>query len=199
MFQDFCYALVKAEMDTDFEEDCKEIIDRRKKLTEELKQSKGQDHAEGLNDSNCLDTSQRKRKAKRKASNWSKGNAASRKRSRRQTENENGDHNHEQADEMDMNGDVMEDEESSNQTPPQSTSRHEEPIAVTIDKTKLDHLLTDLVNCTEGYTVSKLERIFSQMMDSVLSYKLIPDRSSLPKELQCKIQSIKAANKSPKK
>ena len=34
--QDFAYALVKAEMDTDFEDNCKEIICRRKKLTEKL-------------------------------------------------------------------------------------------------------------------------------------------------------------------
>ena len=27
--QDFSYALVKAEMDTDFEEECKEIVERR--------------------------------------------------------------------------------------------------------------------------------------------------------------------------
>ena len=35
--QDFAYALVKAEMDTDFEEDCKEIVARREKATEKLK------------------------------------------------------------------------------------------------------------------------------------------------------------------
>ena len=34
--QDFAYALLKAEMDTDFEDNCKEIISRRKKLTEKL-------------------------------------------------------------------------------------------------------------------------------------------------------------------
>ena len=36
--QDFAYALVKAEMDTDFEDNCKEIVIRRKKLTEKLSQ-----------------------------------------------------------------------------------------------------------------------------------------------------------------
>ena len=34
--KDFSYALVKAEMDTDFEDNCKEIVQRRKKLTEKL-------------------------------------------------------------------------------------------------------------------------------------------------------------------
>lgn len=34
--QDFAYALIKADMDTDFEDNCKEIIERRKKLTEKL-------------------------------------------------------------------------------------------------------------------------------------------------------------------
>lgn len=36
--QDFAYALVKGEMDTDFEDNCKEIVARRKKLTEKLEQ-----------------------------------------------------------------------------------------------------------------------------------------------------------------
>ncbi len=35
--QDFAYALVKAEMDTDFEDECKEIVSRREKATEKLK------------------------------------------------------------------------------------------------------------------------------------------------------------------
>jgi hypothetical protein len=34
--QDFAYALISSEMDTDFEEECKEVVDRRKKLSEEL-------------------------------------------------------------------------------------------------------------------------------------------------------------------
>merc|ERR1712129_590356 len=34
--QDFAYALIKADMDTDFEDNCKEIIERRKKLTKKL-------------------------------------------------------------------------------------------------------------------------------------------------------------------
>ena len=36
--QDFTYALVKAEMDTDFEDECKEIVERRCKATEKLKE-----------------------------------------------------------------------------------------------------------------------------------------------------------------
>jgi len=35
--QDFAYALVKAEMDTDFEDECKEIVERRVKVSEKLK------------------------------------------------------------------------------------------------------------------------------------------------------------------
>jgi len=35
--QDFAYAMVKAEMDTDFEDECKEIVQRRVKVTEKLK------------------------------------------------------------------------------------------------------------------------------------------------------------------
>lgn len=36
--QDFAYAIIKADMDTDFEDNCKEIVQRRKKLTEKLSQ-----------------------------------------------------------------------------------------------------------------------------------------------------------------
>lgn len=39
--QDFAYALVKAEMDTDFEDECKDIVDRRQKLTRELQDGAG--------------------------------------------------------------------------------------------------------------------------------------------------------------
>ena len=35
--QDFCYALVKTEMDTDFEDECKSIVERRHTLTDKLK------------------------------------------------------------------------------------------------------------------------------------------------------------------
>jgi hypothetical protein len=43
--QDFAYALVKAEMDTDFEDECKEIVSRRQKATEKLKKI-DKDHPE---------------------------------------------------------------------------------------------------------------------------------------------------------
>ena len=34
--QDFVYALVKSEMDTDFEDECREIVERRKETTSRL-------------------------------------------------------------------------------------------------------------------------------------------------------------------
>ena len=34
--QDHCYALIKAEMDSDFEDECRNIVERREKLTKQL-------------------------------------------------------------------------------------------------------------------------------------------------------------------
>ena len=81
--QDFAYALVKAEMDTDFEEDCKEIVQRRKTLTNQLKKTEKegeqtffsftdvQDQANQLEEEtpNTL----RKRKPRRRVSKWQRG------------------------------------------------------------------------------------------------------------------------------
>ena len=44
--QDFAYALVKAEMDTDFEDECKEIHRRRKETSEKLQNGKVNDTTE---------------------------------------------------------------------------------------------------------------------------------------------------------
>ena len=81
--QDFAYALVKAEMDTDFEEDCKEIVRRRKSLTTELKKTEKESdkkffsmagHQNEKNES-CMSAanSHRKRKPRRKISKWQRG------------------------------------------------------------------------------------------------------------------------------
>ena len=81
--QDFAYALVKAEMDTDFEDDCKEIVRRRKSLTTELKKTEKEsekkffsmaDHEHDKNESVLSATNfHRKRKPRRKISKWQRG------------------------------------------------------------------------------------------------------------------------------
>ena len=90
--QDFSYALVKAEMDTDFEDECKEIVARRKKLTKELEDLSGDDDEEengGANtDCNSSVSAGRKRKKPMRKSAWSKGLTP--KRPKRPREEQNG-------------------------------------------------------------------------------------------------------------
>ena len=81
--QDFAYALVKAEMDTDFEDNCKDIVCRRKTLTVKLKKTEKDteekyfaitDVAEEANEFGTVTpNSHRKRKPKRKLSKWQRG------------------------------------------------------------------------------------------------------------------------------
>jgi hypothetical protein len=84
--QDFAYALVKAEMDTDFEEECKEIVVRRKKLTAKLKEPQqlmtfdpqtNQIVAGGNVASSTPKTNgMAKRKKSKKRSSWAMGNVS---------------------------------------------------------------------------------------------------------------------------
>jgi len=90
--KDFAYALVKAEMDTDFEDDCKDIVARRKKITERLKQEPAKPTtAVASSSSNAAasaasagivlpngqaeenEQQQRRPAKRRRTSNWSKG------------------------------------------------------------------------------------------------------------------------------
>ena len=79
--QDFAYALVKAEMDTDFEEDCKEIVRRRKSLTSTLKKTEKETEKKYFsivgstleNGESATTNLYRKRKPRRKISKWQRG------------------------------------------------------------------------------------------------------------------------------
>ena len=81
--QDFAYALVKAEMDTDFEDDCKDIVRRRKSLTCKLKKTdnESEENFFSLKDVNeeanelhgATPNANRKRKPKRRISKWQRG------------------------------------------------------------------------------------------------------------------------------
>ena len=93
--QDFAYALVKAEMDTDFEDNCKEIVKRREKLTEKLKKPqesvsfdpktnqivKTNAQGQGM-------TSPKPRKKKTRKSRWSSGILTPKPRKRKDSTNE---------------------------------------------------------------------------------------------------------------
>ena len=81
--QDFAYALVKAEMDTDFEDDCKEIVRRRKTLTHQLKKGDRENEPVYFSLPDAQDEAKdcggetpnafRKRKPKRRVSKWQRG------------------------------------------------------------------------------------------------------------------------------
>ena len=121
---DFSYALVKAEMDTDFEDECKEIVSRRKKLTkelEELSDDEGEDggavngtHTDG--NSSIGAASKKRRKPMRKSS-WAKG--CTPKRKARPKEEQNGSEDDEDAEDDD---DVGEDEEGDEEPSAADTS-----------------------------------------------------------------------------
>ena len=107
---DFSYALVKAEMDTDFEDECKEIVTRRKKLTKELEELSGDDGEEGEDggaangthtDGNSSVSAPRKRRKPMRKSAWAKGCTPKRKpRPKEDEENdEDEDSNEEREDE----------------------------------------------------------------------------------------------------
>ena len=85
--QDFAYALVKKEMDTDFEDNCKEIVQRRKKLTDKLKEpqeSKAFDPKTNqivkASTSYASDRTAKPRRKPRRRSRWSSGFLNSRKK-----------------------------------------------------------------------------------------------------------------------
>lgn len=137
---DFSYALVKAEMDTDFEDECKEIVSRRKKLTKELEElsddaDEGEDggavngtHTDG--NSSIGAASKKRRKPMRKSS-WAKGCTPKRKARPKEEQNGSEDDEEDAEDDDDVGEDEEGDEEPSAadtsaaaaQTPTRTSSR----------------------------------------------------------------------------
>ena len=62
---------------------------------------------------------------------------------------------------------------------------------VRIDQNKLNQLHNEVTKMTKGYTVEKLERVFSALMGVVGKHSSVSDRSHLPDELQDKLNTLK--------
>lgn len=94
--QDFSYALVKAEMDTDFEDNCKEIVERRKKLTKKLKDSPELfDRSPSGSGGGQASSSVKKKRPppRRRVSSWAKGLDTSKSRRNKKRAEEDEDNN----------------------------------------------------------------------------------------------------------
>lgn len=192
--QDFAYALVKAEMDTDFEDECKEIVQRRKKTTSKLKQMHEQnvDQVDGdnpdddnlANGSVLSDLSKAKKKAKKKVSRWARGEG-SRKRHKKTEENEGEDEEGELEHEEDM------EETSSPKSDVSEKKSNVGSVVVKIDHKKLKNIEEELVRkTTMDFNTEQLERMYTKMMECVVQYSSQLDRSQLTKDLQDQLQLL---------
>ena len=224
--QDFCYALVKAEMDTDFEDECKEIVSRRKKLTEELHEvdpessghhvhkraengegnstSQQKEHNETLNSS----ISMRKKKPRKRTSNWARGQSKSSKKKvvKKKEENEEEeceDENNEDGDDdmMDTTRDdsnILADEEDEEEAHEESSNMTNEElvptVGVRIDQNKLNQVHNELVMTTEGFNVERLERIYTRLSELISGFSKQTDRTKLPGEMQALVQTLKSSS-----
>ena len=214
--QDFSYALVKAEMDTDFEDNCKEIVERRKKLTKKLKESP---ESFEQNTSGTTAVPKKKKAPRRKVSNWAKGLDTSRSkrisaRKKAEEEEEQDGENNEEAEPMEEENGVEENGVHENEEDAEDQQVQESPSSrstrnggalnngdlelvpktgVRVDKQRLAQIHKDLVKMTEGYPVERLERIYCILIEVVQDFVFKTDRSTLPDKMQRKIAEIKAA------
>lgn len=319
--QDHCYALVKAEMDTDFEEECKDIVERREAATKKLKEldkaskkagkqskvpdspSKMQDmmtltrtacevcssrddedsmllcdgcdngyhtfcctppieevpegdwfccncnnelglkEGEGVSESErgTPGSGKKKKKTPRRKSKWASGSLTKKKPKKRESgeggdEKENDKEKDEDDDKEDKQDDEEEKEESEKEaemdvdesdgavagtsamipgTPPDqipdsnslenslaptnlrsalATMEEDEPslpTGVRIDSTKMAVFHTDLVRGTEGFTVERLERVYTILAKIIRTYHTSTDRTNLPADLAAELDRIR--------
>jgi len=215
--QDFAYALLKAEMDTDFEDNCKEIISRRKKLTEKLNKPttlQGFDPktksvvplastANAVPGSKPSDssadptTSKQPPKKKKRKSRWSSG-LPDKKRSKRvpkRDENVEVDENPSVETSMEKSKDDSKLDQDDTFENEESDSDEEvtlnESKEMKIDFKKLKAIEDDLVKRTEDFHIENLERIFTKLMECVSHYRNVYDRSQLPQDLTDKMKTLK--------
>ena len=206
--KDFAYALVKAEMDTDFEDECKDIVTRRKKLTHQLKhegpssQENGTNAAAAqhqerpptiaatpsvVNDSGTREPEEKRRSVKRKrSSNWSRGLTAKR-RAHKKTDNKADPQQQQQQHEDNDEEEDEEQEELLNgeaDEEPEKPAAEEEVGTLVIDKKGLTDVEKDLLARTNEMAVEPLERMHCKMMECVERFKQTFDRTKLVPELK---------------
>jgi len=66
------------------------------------------------------------------------------------------------------------------------------PTGVRIDSNKVMQWMNDLVRFTEGFTVEKLERIYTAMAKVIRRYRTLTDRTDLPTDLQAELEVVKS-------
>jgi hypothetical protein len=133
--------------------------------------------------------------SRKRSSNWARGNAVS---SRKKSRRENGD-------EEEGGEDRHSIDETSNDVPSSvsvSSENHTaEPASesVRFDKDGLAKVQKNLVGATDGFNVERLERVFSQIHEIVLSVRNVADRSFLHQTIASNvIDRLKAAVGKPK-
>ena len=187
-------------MDTDFEDECKDIVARREKLTEDLKnmpkQAQAPQAAKISNGTGQLNDSVSRRKTpKRRSSNWAKGVSRTTKRLRRHTEGSGQENGDEDAnDGAEENGLEVEDEDSNQAGSSNGSNDGNETMVPTggvrLDQSRMNQLLGELVKKTDGYTVRELEQVNTNVARVVSSFALQADRTQLPKEIKQQIDVL---------
>ncbi|XP_040580500.1 ATPase family AAA domain-containing protein 2 [Lepeophtheirus salmonis] len=183
--RDFTYALVKQEMDTDFEEECREISERRKKLEEELKEYP-------------KDTSEQPKPfhtTRHRTSRWSRGDCRKTKKKLSQSNDAE-----EAISSLDASNNApctspvaSTSEVNQNTTSTMIADDNNDLITtgIRIDTQKLQERKLELVKATKGFSVERLERVLARCLNIINSYMSESDRTQLPADLQVQIDIIK--------
>merc|ERR1719447_2696327 len=198
--QDFAYALIKADMDTDFEDNCKEIIDRRKKLTETLKKPEEQTAYDpntnqivqiktdlaALNSPTASTSTKKSPNRKRvRRSAWSSGIIRKPKAKPKPKEDEEDKEDKEDAKEgNEMEQDNAEDSDFDGEVSLNDTNN------LKMDLNKLRQIQDDLNIRTNEATTEVLEKVYTKLMECVSHYKGVYDRTQLLKDLDDKINNL---------
>ncbi|QQP39745.1 ATPase family_ AAA domain containing 2B (Silurana), partial [Caligus rogercresseyi] len=218
--RDFSYALVKQEMDTDFEEECQEISERRRKLLEDLKELEASNNNNNNGDNESTSSQQQQQQPKssdaqhphhtsgghskrRTTSRWSRGELTKKKKKLSSVSLEEEELLGEEEDKALGPG------ISSTTSPvggggPSTTSPHPPPpsqnspaddlitTGIRIDALKLQERKNELIKITKGFSLERLERVLSKVMNVVDSYATESDRTQLPSDLSLQFDIIKS-------
>lgn len=213
--QDFAYALIKADMDTDFEDNCKEIIERRKKLTKKL--SKPEENLAfdpntnkivpiktdlaSLNSASASTSAKKSpiRKKRVRKSRWSSGFIAKPKAKPKPKEKDEDEEKDEEDKGEDKEGDKDKDTSVNANDLEQDNAEDSdfdgevslnETMGLKMDFNKLKQIEDDLVTRTENSTTEILEKVYTKLMECVSHYKGLYDRTQLPKDLEDKMSNL---------
>ena len=217
--QDFSYALVKAEMDTDFEDECKDIVERRKKLTKKLSEMPATPTPAAASNATANNgtpaSQQKKRHPRKRVSAWARGTTPSNKKRRARVssstannsaqqsndeesgeEEEEEDNKEEENVEQEQQGRSTRRDNRSSSNSPRDLARTSNMVptgGVRIDQSRLKSLQEKTVRITDGYNVESLERTYTALENIVASYSAKADRTQLPSDIDVKLKEIQTA------